>query len=181
MWGCWKAPLVEESLSTRIQRIQDLVRDLNRQMIYQQQVIQGHATAGLQFLEEGDEQRARAEAQMQLQAVQTRQVYVDLHTKFRMLLQEIERAQNLSICVDNFKLASGIMGDAPTSVQDVDKVMVKLEQQLEGARDVTKSLQRPIVIQNVRQVLTSGKMELPDLPTNLTRLKEDAPRMTMEL
>jgi predicted DNA-binding ribbon-helix-helix protein len=174
----------EESVQDRVQRIQETVRDLNRLIIFQERVIKDISTQGLAYLDQGDEQRARAEAHMQLQAVETRQTYVDLHTKFRLLLNEIERTQSLSICVDNFSSATGVLKNVSSAlkIEDVDMVMVRLEQQMASARDVSKSLQKPIA--NVRQVLSTLPLSLPDLPSDLQRSVDTgsvAPHVTMEL
>lgn len=171
----------ENGLNQRIERIKDCVRDLNRQIMYQDTVVKQHAKRGLSYLDTGDEQMARSEAQMQLQAVETRQSLVDIFTKFRMLLNEIERTQSLSICVQNFSQASGVLKDIPLSVQNVDEMMVRFEQQMERARDVQKAVARPLG--NLRQVFL--QTELPELPKNLTRPQQQetdiGPSVTLEL
>lgn len=169
MWvvsKCTTSGDLEESLHARIQRIQDRVRDLNRQIIYQAKVIQDHATQGLSYLDAGDEQMARSEAQLQLQATESRQVYIDVFTKLRMLLSEIERTQNLSICVESLTGASGVIKDISLNVTNVDEMLVRLDQQVEGARDVSKALQKPLKTQTLRDVFTSAKVdfELPSVP-----------------
>lgn len=171
----------ENDLIQRIERIKDCVRDLNRQIMYQDTVVKQHAKQGLLYLDTGDEQMARSEAQMQLQAVETRQSLVDIFTKFRMLLNEIERTQSLSICVQNFSQASGILKDIPLNIQNVDETMVRLEQQMERTRDVQKTVTRPLKHENLRQVFL--QTELPELPKHLTRPEENVirPSVTLEL
>lgn len=174
----------ENDLIQRIERIKDCVRDLNRQIMYQDTIVKQHAKQGLSYLDTGDEQMARSEAQMQLQAVETRQSLVDIFTKFRMLLNEIERTQSLSICVQNFSQASGILKDIPLNIQNVDETMVRLEQQMERTRDVQKTVTRPRKHENLRQVFL--QTELPELPKNLQRKEEEEeepirPSVTLEL
>lgn len=175
-WGFRGRP-EEESLQQRIEHIQELVRTLHRQILFQTSIVQRHAQEGLRYLESGDEYRARAEAQLQLQAIDTRQVYVDIHTKFRLLLNDVERSQNLSVCMTHFQMAAGIMGNVQLKIQDVDEQMVKLEMQVEKSRDVSKSLVKPI--DNVRKVLETP-FELPNVPIRVKE-KEQMPRMEMEL
>jgi hypothetical protein len=181
--SCWGGNLKETiSLDTRIERIKDHVRDLNRQIIFQGQCVERHAQQGLSFLDSGDEQMARAEAQIQLQAIQTRQCYVDVYTKFRLLLNEVERTQNLALCIENFQNASDVMKNVSLNIQNVDQMMVNLEQQLENVRDVSKSLQVS-KIDNLRSVLTNAKtpLPLPDLPLGLTMNVADSKMVKLEL
>lgn len=137
-WVCWGSSSSTLSTQERIERIQELVRELNRQCLYQAEVIRRHQTQGLQYLNQGDEQMAQGEAELQLHAQEQRQALVDLYVKTRLLLREIEHAQSMALTADVLSKASGVMKDIILG-ERLDRFCVVANATTQGPRLKSKS------------------------------------------
>jgi len=129
-------------LSVR-QKTKDFIKDLHRKIIHQDNLIRGYRESGLAYLEQNDVERAQCEAIQQLLAQNVRSDYIRLREKFRTLDQELERITTISICTSSLQEMTGAISQAVQEMQtihDVDRMMSKLEIELDQVRNTSRAL-----------------------------------------
>ena len=98
---------------------------------------------GKQYLEQGDEEHAHACAALLLQMNDQRSMYIQIWTKHKALLQELDKALALSACTESLRESSAVLGKVISenlNVADIDQMMVSLEMQQRDVDEASKAL-----------------------------------------
>lgn len=153
----------ETSLQDARKNLENNIKDMHVLAMSQDLKIRRHEIFGREALENGDEERAEIEARLAMQEAETRSVYLSVFEKSSVLLKELEKVSTLAICANVLKQSSidlGVTLNTNLNINDVDKTMARMQQQLKQVRNVDRSMTRS----NKTKKTTPLLEPLPELP-----------------
>lgn len=181
----------QQKILKTIKRTKESTKSIHLKALQIKKKIRALEEEGKKYLlEQGDEERAQACAAVMLQMTEQHSLYIQIWTKHKMLLQELDKALTLSACADSLKESSEVLGKVISenlNVANIDQMMVSLEMQQRDVEEVSKAMTQHHSSSSKRDDIlrmwkvetpTSLELVFPPLPTAKDKEKEE--ELTLE-